>query len=132
MASSHEELGTIARVGRRVLGTVDAANGTITIPLYKGSLKGSNKAVWYILTDVSNQGVAQELGLNFSAKLNFASNAARTGNLDNNGNIVFDKGTVDFAPLRNIVPGPVGQEFPPKSAVPGAVGDKDYSPFVSI
>jgi hypothetical protein len=113
-------------------GTVDAAHGTITIPLYKGSLKGTNKNIWYILTDVSNQGVAQELGLNFSAKLNFASNAARTGNLDSNGNIVFDKGTVNFAPLRNIVPGPEGQEFPPKSAVPGAVGDKDYSPFVSI
>lgn len=113
-------------------GTVDAAHGTITIPLYKGSLKGSNKTVWYILTDVSNQGVAQELGLNFSAKLNFAANAARTGNLDSKGNIVFDKGTVDFSPLRNIVPGPVGQEFPPKSAVPGAIGDKDYSPFVSI
>jgi hypothetical protein len=41
--------------------TVDAAHGTITIPLYKGSLKGRNKTVWYILTDVSNQGVAQEL-----------------------------------------------------------------------
>jgi hypothetical protein len=113
-------------------GTVDAAHGTITIPLYKGSLKGTNKNVWYILTDVSNQGVAQELGLNFSAKLNFASNAARTGNLDSNGDIVFDKGTVNFAPLRNIVPGPAGQEFPPKSFAPGAIGDKDYSPFVSI
>src|ERR1700758_2029871 len=96
-------------------GTVDAAHGTITIPLYKGSLKGSNKTVWYILTDVSNQGVAQELGLNFSAKLNFAANAARTGNLDSKGNIVFDKGTVDFSPQRNIVPGAPGQEFPPQS-----------------
>jgi hypothetical protein len=113
-------------------GTVDAAHGTITIPLYKGSLKGTKQTVWYILTDVSNEGVAQELGLNFSAKLNFASNAARTGNLDSNGNIVFDKGTVNFAPQRNLVPGPAGQEFPPKSFRPGAIGDKDYSPFVSI
>ncbi len=113
-------------------GTVDAAHGTITIPLYKGSLKGTNQTVWYILTDVSDQGVAQELGLNFSAKLNFAANAARTGNLDSNGNIVFDKGTVNFAPQRNIVPGPVGQEFPPKSYTPGAIGDSNYSPYVSI
>ncbi len=113
-------------------GVVDAAKGTITIPLYKGSLNGSGKTVWYILTDVSDQGVAQELGLNYSAKLNFASNAARTGNLDGNGNIVFDKGTVDFTPTRNIVPGPAGQEFPPQSFNPGSVGDKDYSPFVSI
>ena len=113
-------------------GTVDAAHGTVTIPLYKGTLNGTKKNIWYILTDVSNQGVAQELGLNFSAKLNFASNAARTGNLDTNGNIVFDKGTVDFSPQRNIVPGPAGQEFPPKSFAPGAIGDKDYSPYVSI
>ena len=113
-------------------GTVDAAHGTITIPLYKGTLKGTKQNVWYILTDVSNESVAEELGLNFSAKLNFASLAARTGNLDGNGNIVFDKGTVNFAPQRNLVPGPPGQEFPPKSFRPGAIGDKDYGPFVSI
>ena len=33
-------------------GTVDASNGTITLPLYKGTVKG--KTVWYILTDVSD------------------------------------------------------------------------------
>jgi hypothetical protein len=113
-------------------GTVDAAHGTITLPLYKGTLKGTKKNVWYILTDVSDQGVADELGLNFSAKLGFAANASRTGNLDANGNIVFDKGSVNFAPQRNIVPGPQGAEFPPKSFAPGATGDSAYSPFVVI
>ncbi len=113
-------------------GTVDAKNGTVTLPLYKGTLSGSKKTIWYVLTDVDNPNVAAELGLNFSAKLTFASNAARTGNLDANGNIVFDKGTVNFAPNRNIVPGPVGAEFPPKSATPGSVGDANYSPFVRI
>lgn len=113
-------------------GKVDATNGTITIPLYKGTLKGTNKNIWYILTDVSDQGIANELGLNYSAKLGFAGNAARTGTLDLNGNIVFDKGTVNFAPKRSIVPGPAGQEFPPQSYAPGEVGDKNYSPFVMI
>ncbi len=111
-------------------GVVDAAHGTITIPLYKGRLAGSNKTIWYILTDVDNPGVAAELGLNFSTKLTFASLASRTGNLDANGNIVFDKGTVNFAPKRNIVPGPAGAEFPPKSFAPGSVGDANYSPYV--
>ncbi|WP_433964423.1 hypothetical protein [Tunturiibacter gelidiferens] len=100
-------------------GKVDATNGTITLPLYMGTLKGTKKKIWYILTDVSDQGIANELGLNFSAKLGFAENAARTGTIDGNGNIVFDKGTVDFSPQRNIVPGPTGQEFPPKSFAPG-------------
>ena len=113
-------------------GKVDALAGTITLPLYKGTLKGTKKNIWYTLTDVSDQGIANELGLNFSAKLGFAENAARTGTLDLNGNIVFDKGTVDFSPTRNIVPGPAGQEFPPKSFAPGAVGDKNYSPYVTI
>jgi hypothetical protein len=113
-------------------GTVDAAHGTITIPLYKGRLAGTHKTIWYILTDVGDASVAAELGLNFSTKLKFASAAARTGNLDADGNIVFDKGTVNFRPVRNIVPGPVGSEFPPKSFAPGSVGDANYSPFVRI
>jgi hypothetical protein len=113
-------------------GQVDAIAGTITIPLYKGSVKSTGKTAWYILTDVSDQGVAQELGLNYSAKLNFINAAARKGNLDANGNIVFDKGTVNFKPVRNIVPGPEGAEFPPNSAEPGEIGDANYSPYVSI
>jgi hypothetical protein len=113
-------------------GQIDVAHGTITIPLYLGHMKGSGKNVWYILTDVDDSNVAAELGLNFSAKLTFAANAARTANLDNQGNLIFDKGTVDFSPVRSIVPGPPGAEFPPVSAKPGAVGDADYSPFVQI
>jgi hypothetical protein len=62
--------------------------------------------VWYILTDVDDADVAAELGLNFSAKMTFMANAARTANLDQNGDLVFDKGTVDFSPVRSITPGP--------------------------
>jgi hypothetical protein len=113
-------------------GVVDSKAGTITLPLYEGRMKGTNKKVWYILTDVDDSDVAAELGLNFSAKLKFAANAARKGNLDDNGDIVFDAGTVNFAPVRNVVPGPEGAEFPPKSYAPGEVGDADYSPFVQI
>ena len=45
-------------------GTVDAAHGTITLPLYQGKLAHTNKNVWYILTDVSDSNVAAALGLN--------------------------------------------------------------------
>jgi hypothetical protein len=113
-------------------GQVDAAHGTITIPLYLGHLKGSGKNVWYILTDVDNADVAAALGLNFSAKLTFASHSARTGNLDADGNIVFDAGTVNFAPERKVIPGPPGHEFPPTFATPGEVGDANYGPLVRI
>src|SRR5439155_26180762 len=91
---------------------------------------GNHKSVWYVLTDVDDQGVATLLGLNYSAKLAYTANAARTANLDDQGNLVFDKGTVDFSPVRSIVPGPPGAEFPPSSAQPGSIGDKDYNPPV--
>jgi hypothetical protein len=113
-------------------GVLDVAHGTITIPLYLGHLKGSGKNVWYVLTDVDDPNVAAELGLNFSAKLTFASHSARTGNLDANGNIVFDAGTVNFKPERKIIPGPAGHEFPPTFATPGAIGDANYGPLVQI
>jgi len=112
-------------------GPIDLVKGTITVPLYLGHMKNGTN-VWYILSDVSDPNVAALLGLNFSAKMAFMSNAARTANLDLNGDLVFDKGTVDFSPVRSITPGPVGQEFPPTAFQPGAVGDKDYSPFVQI
>jgi hypothetical protein len=113
-------------------GTVDASKGTITLPLYRGSMKGNGKAVWYILTDVDDAQVATLLGLNYSAKLTFAANAARTANLDSHGNLVFDKGTVDFSPVRSLVPGPVTGAFPPTAFQPGSVGDQDYSPLVQV
>ena len=113
-------------------GKVDAIHGTITLPLYLGHMKGSDKNVWYILTDVDDSNVAAELGLNFSTKLTFASAAARTANFDANGDLVFDAGTVNFSPVRSVVPGPPGAEFPPVSVKPGAIGDAHYSPFVQI
>src|SRR6266853_1740423 len=71
-------------------GPVDVAKGTITIPLYLGHMKnGAN--VWYVLTDVDDSDVAASLGLNFSAKMTFMANAARTANLDPNGNVDYSK-----------------------------------------
>ncbi len=113
-------------------GTVDAASGTTTIPLYLGYMAGTKQKVWYILTDVDDQGVAAELGLNYSTKLTYGAGGARTANFDKDNNLIFDKGTVDFSPIRKIVPGPSGSEFPPVSAQPGSVGDKNYSPLVHV
>jgi hypothetical protein len=113
-------------------GQVDDINGTITLPLYRGTMKGSGKAVWYILTDVDDAQVATLLGLNYSPKLTYASYAARTATLASSGNLIFDKGTVDFSPVRSLVPGPVTAAFPPSAAQPGSVGDADYSPLVQV
>jgi len=130
-STTNQSLVLVGPVQLLKTGPVDATKGTITIPLYLGHMRtGAN--VWYVLTDVDDADVAAELGLNFSAKMTFMANAARTANLDQNGDLVFDQGTVDFSPVRSITPGPVGQEFPPTAFQPGAVGDKNYSPYVQI
>ena len=131
-------------------GQVDFEDGTITLPLYKGYVRNGSDddssrsgtrrrarrsraaTAWFILTDTDDQQAAFSLGLNFSQKLAFSAVGARTGNLDAQGNIVFDRGAVDFRPERNIVPGPSNQPFPPATAQPGSVGDRYYSPLVRL
>jgi hypothetical protein len=113
-------------------GQVDTVKGTVTLPLYQGTLATGNRPVWYILTDTSDPEVASFLGLNFSTKLNFAANGSRTATFDSNNNLVFDRGTVDFTPVRTVVPGPASAPFPPASTQPGSGGDSQYSPIVRV
>lgn len=114
-------------------GTVDQDQMTVTLPLYRGELK-SGTPVWYILTDTNDERNAEALGLNFSAKLSFAATgkAVRHANLRKDGTLIFDSGSVDFAPVRSLVPGAAPDFFPPKSAQPGSVGDANYTPLVQI
>jgi hypothetical protein len=112
-------------------GTVDDTKGTITLPLYKGYLKGTKSPVWYILTDVDDENVATLLGLNYSAKLTYAARGARTARFNNSGDLIFTAGTVDFSPNRVLTPGSP-TAYPPAVAQPGSVGDAQYSPLVRV
>jgi len=113
-------------------GRVDTTKGTLTLPLYKGFLKRGNVPVYYILTDVDDAQVATQLGLNFSAKLTNAGPGARTANFNSNGDLIFDGGTVNFAPERILAAGPSSAPFPPAVAQPGSIGDANYSPLVRV
>jgi hypothetical protein len=117
---------------------IDLNNQSLRLPLHRGEFHGVS--YWYILTDASEQGPADALGLNFAPKLGNAAigcpacvqDVTLTAPADN----VFGEGTVhfegvpDFTPTRTLVPGPTG--FPPASAAPGAVGDANYSPFIRV
>src|SRR5260370_32818107 len=81
---------------------------------------------------VSDPDVASLLGLEFSAKLNCAANGARNATFDENNALVFDKGSVDFKPVRQLVAGSASAPFPPAVAQPGSVGDQFYSPLVRV
>ena len=117
-------------------GVLDIRAATITLPLYKGKVRSTNQTVWYVLTDTTDRDNAAALGLNFSAKLVYSAvspNAARTATLQKDTSLVFDAGTVDFAPEHIVTPGPLGgQPFPPVVAKAGSVGDAQYSPLVRI
>jgi hypothetical protein len=114
-------------------GTIDFDAGTVELPLYQGRLR-NGKAVWYILTDTSDETASESLGLNHAGKLAYATtgNAARNGTLEQNAVVVFENGTVDFSPERVIVPGAEPNFFPPQQAAPGSVGDRNYTPLVRL
>lgn len=105
----------------------------VRLPLHRGSYRGLT--CWYVLTDVSDQALATQLGLNFAPRLanvpNNAPGAFQTLNVPRNilqaSNVEF-KGIPNFLPLRQVVPGPLG--FPLKAAEPGAIAGPGYSPYV--
>lgn len=117
-------------------GQVDMKAMTVTLPLYKGKLK-DGRLVWYIITDTDDRLNAEQLGLNWSAKMTYANvgHACRMADLVKDGDgveLVFDSGAVDFKPVKSLTPGDGPHPFPPKAAQPGSIGDKNYSPLVCI
>ncbi|CAA9553380.1 MAG: hypothetical protein AVDCRST_MAG73-3008 [uncultured Thermomicrobiales bacterium] len=114
-------------------GELDEDAGTMTIPLYKGQLT-DGRSVWYVLTDTTDEGNANSLGLLHAPKLAYAnvSGAVREATLEQDLTVTFEKGTVDFSPELVIAPGEGDKPFPPSQAEPGAVGDADYTPLMRL
>ena len=112
---------------------VDLEKGTARLPLRKGRLK-SGELVWFVLTDTTDENIANLDGLDYSPKLAYGltGKASREASIDRDGTFVFDSGKVNFAPEHSITPGAAPNFFPPKAAQPGSVGDADYSPLVHV
>lgn len=111
---------------------IDEEASTVTLPLYRGQMR-DGRTVWYVLTDVSDPGIAEAAGLNYSPKLrNVSGKAARTATLETDGTLTFDQGTVDFSPERVVVPGEAPNFFPPAEVQAGSIGDADYTPLVRV
>lgn len=112
---------------------VDLEAGTMTLPLRRGQL-ASGETVWSVLTDVSDENLANLHGVNYSAKMAYGitGKGARTAHVEKDGSFTFESGKVDFTPKRSVTPGDAPNFFPPKAASPGSVGDADYSPLVQL
>jgi hypothetical protein len=101
----------------------------VTFPLHQGT--GAGHPVYYVITDASDQKVAQSLGVNFVPKLANAANTSAVQHSSSNDPTALDvPAGVDFSPTHVLVPGATG--FPPAAAAPGAVGDPGYSPLVQL
>lgn len=115
-------------------GKLDLEAGTITLPLYEGHIAGKPGTYWFVTTDTTDPENAAALGINHSAKLAYADNCrgVRHGTYGRDGAVTFDRGAVDFTPVRQVTPGDAPASFPPKSVQPGSVGDDFYSPLVAM
>jgi hypothetical protein len=113
--------------------TVDLEAGTMTLPLREGQLATGEK-VWSILTDVSDENLANLHGVNYSAKMAYGitGKGARKGRFEKDGSFTFESGKVDFSPKRNVEAGASPAFFPPKKFQPGSIGDESYSPLVQL
>jgi hypothetical protein len=124
-------------------GQVDLEELTITLPLYKGRVGGGGdddrssrggQTVWFVITDTTDVENADALGILPAFKLEYADTgrAVRSGTIQRDGTVTFERGTVNFAPARQVVPGNEPHPFPPRVFRPGSVGDRYYSPLVRI
>ncbi len=119
---------------------VDLTHTSVTLPLHRGSFEG--ETVWFVITESSDSGLANDLDVNFSAKLanmgigcpkcvQEVEMAAEPGTPFGEATVEF-QGVPDFAPTRTLVPGTEDLAFPPDKAEPGALGGRNYSPFIRI
>jgi hypothetical protein len=105
--------------------SVDAQAHTVTLPLFRGEAAG--QAVWYIMTDSSDATDAAARGVVHAPLLSRAGHVQAAAR---KGGILHFAAAPDFAPKRQLVPGPQG--FPPAEAAPGATAPSAYSPFIRL
>jgi hypothetical protein len=122
----------MAKSGLFVSSAVEGPGDTVTLPLYHGTSHGSPVA--FVVLDASSGAAADRLGVNRAQKLANAGAAAMPVDATLaelvSGSATFPA-TVNFGPVRNVVPGPTG--FPPAPGTqPGAVGDDGYSPLIRL
>src|SRR3954469_10273774 len=96
-----------------VQSAVEHADGTVTLPLYRGTSHG--RTVWYVVLDSSDGNDAQAKGVNRAPKLANARGTAAVQRVSLASGVVDFPGTVNFAfGTRTVVAGPNG--FPPSAA----------------
>jgi hypothetical protein len=110
-----------------VKSAVEHADGTVTLPLHRGTSHGQD--VYYIITETSDGNLSDALGVNRSEKLANARGTSAVESVTVANGVVDFPATVDFTQPR-ILQAPNG--FPPSVFQPGAVGESGYSPLIQL
>mgnify|MGYP005847385645 CR=1 FL=1 len=112
---------------------IDLEQGTMQLPLYEGQLASGEK-VWFVLTDATDENLADLHGLVYSPKMayGFTGRNMRTAEIQKDATWTFSGGAVDFAPEWSVTPGDAPDYFPPQAFQPGSIGDAAYSPVVKV
>ncbi len=116
---------------------VDLTRDYATLPLHKGTAAG--ETVWYVITDVSDENMARQLGINHAPKLRNAvrkcpacvQEVETTDRVLGKAPVTF-QGAPDFSPTRTLIAGSMPEPFPPQAFSVGAQGRANYSPFVRV
>ncbi len=115
----------------RDLETPGKANATL--PAFRGIGPDGKADEWYIVTEASDYAVAKVLGANFAPKLVHGRGSPGSQNVTLSGGRMRFRGTVDFSLTRVLIEGTTGPSaFPPAMALPGAMGDAEWSSLVVL
>lgn len=130
-------LGIDFRIDRSVV----PAGPTVRLPLFQGwetLPNGEPRRAYYIITEVSDQDMARELGVIYSPRMANAigSGGEQGSRWTEDGRLIFE-GSVDFSPTRSLVAGGTSDDgllvgFPPETSTPGAVADANWSSYVVL
>ncbi len=111
---------------------VEHPDNSVSLPLYRGTSNGDT--VWFIISESASGDDADRLGVNRADRLANARGTAAVMKVSVVGGVIDFPASVDFTPVRQVVPGPTG--FPPNAASPGAVGQTvngvGYSPLIEM
>lgn len=132
---------SVTGVDLRVDLELNPSGPTARLPLYRG-LDPDGNSVDYIITDASDQAVADFLGILYAPRMAAGANTAGSQAVTIENGIMNFLGTVDFSPTRSVVPGDANategpnsitrSAFPPAAVFPGAIADDEWSSLVVL
>lgn len=128
-------LGIDFRIDRAVV----PAGPTARFPMFQGwetLPSGERREGYYIITEASDQQLANELGVIYSPRMAEAigSGGEQDSEWTEDGRLIFE-GSVDFSPTRSLTAGGADGEllgFPPAAVNPGAIADDNWSSYVVL